>query len=109
MPGPGSESIGKEERDAVLEVVESGRLFRYGQLEDRAFKRKGLTFEQELAAACSMYTGCSGASAQQESSLLFALEGPWGYTTTWARPCIPPRVSGVSHGRAASVGRVEQA
>ena len=54
MAGPGSEWIGREEREAVLEVVESGHLFRYGRLDDPAFRRKVLTFEDELAAACGV-------------------------------------------------------
>jgi dTDP-4-amino-4,6-dideoxygalactose transaminase len=52
MPGPGHAWIGQEERDAVLAVVESGHLFRYGRPDDPAFKRMVYTFEQELAALC---------------------------------------------------------
>jgi len=54
MPGPGKEWIGQEERDAVLAVVESGHLFRYGRPDDPAFKRAVYTFEQELAALCGV-------------------------------------------------------
>jgi dTDP-4-amino-4,6-dideoxygalactose transaminase len=54
MPGPGREWIGREERESVLEVLESGHLFRYGSPEDPGFKRKVYTFEQELAAACGV-------------------------------------------------------
>jgi dTDP-4-amino-4,6-dideoxygalactose transaminase len=54
MPGPGQAWIGREERDAVLEVVESGHLFRYGRPDDPAFKRTVYTFEQELAALCGV-------------------------------------------------------
>ena len=54
MPGPGQAWIGREERDAVLEVVESGHLFRYGDPDDPAFKRKVYTFERELAAFCGV-------------------------------------------------------
>jgi dTDP-4-amino-4,6-dideoxygalactose transaminase len=54
MPGPGHAWIGAEERDAVLDVVGSGHLFRYGRPEDPAFKKKVYTFEQELAAACGV-------------------------------------------------------
>jgi len=54
MPGPGQAWIGREERDAVLEVVESGYLFRYGRPDDPAFKRTVHTFEQELAALCGV-------------------------------------------------------
>jgi dTDP-4-amino-4,6-dideoxygalactose transaminase len=54
MPGPGQLWIGREERDAVLEVVESGHLFRYGRPDEPAFKRKVHTFERELAALCGV-------------------------------------------------------
>ena len=54
MPGPGQAWIGREERDAVLEVVESGHLFRYGRPDDPAFQRTVYTFEQELAALCGV-------------------------------------------------------
>ncbi len=54
MPGPGREWIGEEERDGVLEVVESGHLFRYGKPEDAAFRQKVHGFERELAAACAV-------------------------------------------------------
>lgn len=54
MPGPGQAWIGREERDAVLAVVESGHLFRYGDPDDPAFQRTVYTFEQELAALCGV-------------------------------------------------------
>jgi dTDP-4-amino-4,6-dideoxygalactose transaminase len=54
MPGPGHRWIGREEREAVLEVVDSGHLFRYGSSEDPAFKRMVYTFERELARACGV-------------------------------------------------------
>jgi len=44
----------QEERDAVLAVVESGHLFRYGKPDDPAFQRTVYTFEQELAALCGV-------------------------------------------------------
>jgi dTDP-4-amino-4,6-dideoxygalactose transaminase len=49
MPGPGSYLIGEEEKKEVLEVLESGYLFRYGSEDNPKFKRKVYTFEQELA------------------------------------------------------------
>lgn len=52
MAGPGQAWIGVEEREAVLEVLESGHLFRYGSPDDPAFKHKVHSFEQELAALC---------------------------------------------------------
>lgn len=52
MPGPGNQWIGKEELDELMDVMESGYLFRYGDLEDPNFKHKVYTFEQEFAAHC---------------------------------------------------------
>jgi dTDP-4-amino-4,6-dideoxygalactose transaminase len=49
MPGPGSYWIGKEERKEVLEVLASGHLFRYGDLNDPNFTRKVYLLEQEFA------------------------------------------------------------
>jgi dTDP-4-amino-4,6-dideoxygalactose transaminase len=50
MPGPGSQWIGQEEIKEVMDVLESGYLFRYGSLEDPSYKHKVYTFEQEFAA-----------------------------------------------------------
>jgi len=49
MPGPGTYWIGKEEMDEVMDVMSTGYLSRYGQLDDLAFKRKVYTLEQEYA------------------------------------------------------------
>ena len=54
MPGPGSQRIGREEIAEVLDVLESGSLFRYGNLEDPRFKHKVYTFEREFAEACGV-------------------------------------------------------
>ncbi len=40
MPGPGSELIGEEEKKELLEVLESGYLYRYGSSDDPGFKAK---------------------------------------------------------------------
>ena len=56
MPGPGMYWIGKEERDEVMDVLSSGYLFRYGSLDDPAFKRKVYTLEKEYA----QYIGVNG-------------------------------------------------
>ncbi|MCL5071220.1 MAG: DegT/DnrJ/EryC1/StrS family aminotransferase, partial [Actinobacteria bacterium] len=48
MSGPGSYLIGEEELREVLEVMESGYLFRYGSENDPNFKRKVSTFEREF-------------------------------------------------------------
>jgi len=47
--GPGSYVFGDEERKEVLDVLDSGYLFRYGQAEDPNFKHKVATFEKEFA------------------------------------------------------------
>jgi dTDP-4-amino-4,6-dideoxygalactose transaminase len=52
MPGPGNQWIGKEELAELMDVMESGYLFRYGNLGDPDFKHKVYTFEQEFAAHC---------------------------------------------------------
>lgn len=52
--GPGAFSIGEEEKKELLEVIESGYLFRYGSMEDPAFGHKAFTLEQEFAAANGM-------------------------------------------------------
>ena len=49
MAGPGSYLIGEEEKKEVLEVMESGYLSRYGDPDDKNFKRKVATFEEEFA------------------------------------------------------------
>ena len=47
--GPGSYVFGEEERKELLEVMEGGHLFRYGAEDNPKFKRKVLSFEQEMA------------------------------------------------------------
>jgi len=54
MPGPGSQWIGKEEVQELLEVMSSGYLFRYGNLDDPGFKHKVYSFEREFAAKCGV-------------------------------------------------------
>jgi len=49
MPGPGMELIGDEEKKELLEVLASGYLFRYGSMDDPAFKAKVYKLEQEVA------------------------------------------------------------
>ena len=48
MPGPGAYWFGKEEMDAVIEVMKSGSLFRYGNENDPKFLHKVSTLEKEL-------------------------------------------------------------
>jgi dTDP-4-amino-4,6-dideoxygalactose transaminase len=52
MPGPGSQWIGREEIREVMDVMESGYLFRYGSLDDPKFKHKVYTLEREFADYC---------------------------------------------------------
>jgi dTDP-4-amino-4,6-dideoxygalactose transaminase len=54
MPGPGSQWIGQEEVKEVMDVLESGYLFRYGSLDDPAYKHKVYSFEKEFAKYCSV-------------------------------------------------------
>jgi dTDP-4-amino-4,6-dideoxygalactose transaminase len=49
MPGPGSYWIGEEEKKEVLEVLASGHLSRYGDLNDPKFARKVYTLEKAFA------------------------------------------------------------
>ena len=52
MPGPGSYLVGKEEIKELMEVMETGHLFRYGDLNDPDFKHKVHTLEEEFAEYC---------------------------------------------------------
>ena len=47
--GPGSYLFGEEERRELLDVMETGYLFRYGSEDDPNFKKKVATFEKEFA------------------------------------------------------------
>jgi len=55
MPGPGAYLIGEEEKRALMEVIESGYLFRYGDRSDPKFLAKVWQLEQEV----SKYLGIS--------------------------------------------------
>lgn len=48
MPGPGSYLIGEEEKKAILEVIDSGYLFRYGDKSNPNFLAKTWQFEREI-------------------------------------------------------------
>jgi dTDP-4-amino-4,6-dideoxygalactose transaminase len=71
MPGPGFYWMGEEERQEVMDVLQSGYLFRYGTPEDPAFKAKTYTLEQEFARRCGVAHAV--ASSSGTSSLLMAL------------------------------------
>jgi dTDP-4-amino-4,6-dideoxygalactose transaminase len=49
MPGPGFYWIGEEEKREVLEVIDSGHLFRYGSDDNPKFLQKTRRFEEEFA------------------------------------------------------------
>lgn len=71
MPGPGAYWFGKEEMDAVMEVMQSGYLFRYGSENDPKFLHKVATLEKEFAS----YSGANHALATSSgtSALLVSL------------------------------------
>ncbi|MFA6717017.1 MAG: DegT/DnrJ/EryC1/StrS family aminotransferase [Victivallaceae bacterium] len=73
MPGPGMEYIGEEERSEVLDVINSGYLFRYGDSSNPSFKAKVWTLEKEF----SEYAGSKYALAVTSGTvaLLTALQG----------------------------------
>lgn len=52
MPGPGWYWIGDEEKQEVMDVMETGHLVRYGKLDDPKFKQKTYLFEKEFAEHC---------------------------------------------------------
>jgi dTDP-4-amino-4,6-dideoxygalactose transaminase len=49
MPGPGSYLIGEEEKQALMEVIETGSLFRYGDKTDPKFLAKVWQLEKEVS------------------------------------------------------------
>ena len=49
MPGPGYYMIGEEEKNEVLEVLNTGHLSRYGSDDDPKFLHKVYSLEQEFA------------------------------------------------------------
>lgn len=53
MPGPGNYWYGKEEMDAVMEVMQTGYLFRYGSENDPKFLHKVSALEKEFANYCN--------------------------------------------------------
>ncbi|MFX0175559.1 MAG: DegT/DnrJ/EryC1/StrS family aminotransferase, partial [Candidatus Hodarchaeota archaeon] len=71
MPGPGMDLIGKEEKNALMEVIESGYLYRYGDLSDPNFKAMVWNLEKE----CAKYVNSNYALAVNSgtSALLTAL------------------------------------
>ena len=77
MPGPGAYWFGKEEMEAVLEVMKSGYLFRYGSESDPKFLHKVSTLEKEFARYCGAkfaLATSSGTSSLVSSALALGLK-----------------------------------
>jgi dTDP-4-amino-4,6-dideoxygalactose transaminase len=77
MPGPGAFWFGKEEMEAVIEVMKSGYLFRYGNENDPKFLHKVSTLEKEFARYCEVnyaLATSSGTSSLVASALALGLE-----------------------------------
>lgn len=68
MPGPGAYWFGKEEMEAVIEVMKGGYLFRYGSENDPNFLHKVATLEKEFSRFCG--TKFALATSSGTSSLL---------------------------------------
>jgi 8-amino-3,8-dideoxy-alpha-D-manno-octulosonate transaminase len=68
MPGPGAYRFGKEEMEAVIEVMKGGYLFRYGSEDDPKFLHKVSTLEKEFARYCG--TDFALATSSGTSSLV---------------------------------------
>jgi len=77
MPGPGRYWIGEEERREVMDVLDTGSVFRYGDLTDPKFTHKVYTLEQEFAKYCGAKHALatnSGTSALVVSALAMGLK-----------------------------------
>ncbi len=68
MPGPGAYWFGKEEMEAVIEVMKGGYLFRYGSENDPKFLHRVSTLEKEFARYCG--TNFALATTSGTASLL---------------------------------------
>ncbi len=71
MPGPGAFWFGKEEMEAVIEVMKGGYLFRYGNENDPAFLHRVSALEEEFARYCGVRYALATSSGT--SSLLASL------------------------------------
>lgn len=77
MPGPGAYWFGKEEMEAVIEVMKSGYLFRYGSENDPKFLHKVSTLEKEFARYCEAkfaLATSSGTSSLVASAIALGLK-----------------------------------
>src|SRR4030095_14118756 len=73
MAGPGAYWFGKEEMDAVIQVMQSGHLFRYGNEDDPTFLHKVATLEKDFAKYCGAKFGLATSSGT--SSLIASIAG----------------------------------
>jgi dTDP-4-amino-4,6-dideoxygalactose transaminase len=77
MPGPGAYWFGKEETQAVMEVIEKGYLFRYGSENDSKFLHKVADLEKAFAAYSGAKFGLatsSGTASLLASALALGLK-----------------------------------
>ena len=77
MPGPGAYWFGKEEMDAVMEVMQGGYLFRYGSETDPKFLHKVSDLEKKFAEySCAKFglATSSGTSSLLCSALALGLK-----------------------------------
>jgi 8-amino-3,8-dideoxy-alpha-D-manno-octulosonate transaminase len=77
MSGPGAYWYGKEEEEAVMEVMKSGYLFRYGSENDPKFLHKVSSLEKEFARYCDVkfaLATSSGTSSLLASALALGLK-----------------------------------
>jgi dTDP-4-amino-4,6-dideoxygalactose transaminase len=77
MSGPGAYWYGEEELEAVIEVMKSGRLFRYGSESDPMFLHKVSTLEKRFAEYCDAkyaLATTSGTASLVASVLALGLE-----------------------------------
>jgi dTDP-4-amino-4,6-dideoxygalactose transaminase len=72
MSGPGVKLVGQEEIDEVLEVLNSGYLYRYGPDGDPAFKAKVRTLEQRVAERMGMQYAVAVNSGTSALSVILA-------------------------------------
>jgi len=75
MSGPGAYWFGKEEMEAVIEVMKGGYLFRYGSEDDPKFLHKVATLEKEFARYCDVKFAVATSSG---TSSLFSLASSLG-------------------------------
>ncbi|HME55859.1 MAG TPA: DegT/DnrJ/EryC1/StrS family aminotransferase [Candidatus Lokiarchaeia archaeon] len=73
MPGPGMDMIGEEEKEALLEVISDGYIYRYGSENDPRFKKKVWQLEEDFAEYTCVPTHHAVAVNSGTSALLSCL------------------------------------